>query len=222
MNMKRIYFATVSIMILTFLASNVNAQFKYGGRVGLNLANMSGDYSDGQEPSMLLSFHVGLVGQYEFTEKLFVSPEINYSMKGFRQEYEFRGTILGVDTKTSVDLTSRVNYIEVPIHLGLKLSDSFVLKAGPYIGFLAGAKQEGNTEIEVSGQTTKFDINETSTEGLSSTDIGLNVGAQVQLPNGFGVEARYGLGFTNTVDEGNDTFQNRVISFGITYLLGGE
>ncbi len=220
--MKKIMNVAFVFMAVVLFSVNGNAQFKYGGRVGLNVANMAGDYTDGQEPSMLLSFHVGAVGQYEFSEKFFVSPEINYSAKGFTQEYESRGSILGIETNTKFDLTARLNYIEVPVHVGVKLTDSFVLKVGPYFGFLAGVKQEGTTEVEVAGVVTKTDFSSTSDAGINSTDFGLNMGVQVQLPNGFGVEGRYGLGLSNTASEGNDAFQNRVLSFGITYLLGGE
>lgn len=68
-----------------------------------------------------------------------------------------------------------------------------VFFAGPYMGFLTGAKQY-TTENEV--KKTETDLR----EFLNSTDAGFIFGAQLRV-KGFTAEARYNLGITNMMDE---------------------
>lgn len=206
-----------------FLSTTVvSAQLTYGGRLGLNLANISGDYGDSEAPSMLTSFYLGAAFNYELSDKLSLAPELNFSVKGSRSNYETTFTFFGVTTSSKVDVKSSLSYIEVPILISYKLSDALSVKAGPYVGLLMGAKAKGTTESTVDGVTTTADIDDDSKDGLAGTDFGLGLGLAYGMESGLGFEARFSQGLSNIVDvDGvDDKFSNRVISVGVFYMLG--
>ncbi|MFZ4784189.1 MAG: porin family protein [Flavobacteriales bacterium] len=209
--------------VAVFLVSNTsNAQLSYGGRLGLNLANISGDYEDSEAPGMLTSFYVGGALNYELSDKLFLAPELNFSVKGARSNYESTITFFGVTTTTKVDVKSSMSYLEVPINIGFKFSDALSVKAGPYIGLLMSAKSKGTSEATIDGVTTTTDVDDDSKDGLAGTDFGVNVGLAYALESGLGFEARFSQGLSNIydIDGLDDKFSNRVISIGVFYLLG--
>lgn len=220
--MKKKLICALCLAAFMLINTVASSQMTYGGRLGLNLANISGDYEDSESPSMLTSFYFGGALNYQLSDKLFLAPELNYSIKGARSNYESSITFFGVTTETKVDVKSSISYLEIPINVGFKFSDALSLKAGPYLGILMGAKSKGTTESTVAGVTTTTDIDESSTDGLSSTDFGINVGLAYAMESGFGVEARFSQGLSNIydIDGLDDKFSNRVISVGIFYLLG--
>jgi hypothetical protein len=220
--MKKNLICALCAAAAMFISTVANSQMTYGGRLGLNLANISGDYGDDEAPGMLTSFYLGGVMNYELSDKLFLAPELNFSIKGAHSNYESTFTFFGVTTSTKVDVKSSMSYLEIPINVGFKFSDALSLKAGPYVGILMGAKSKGTSESTVAGVTTSTDIDDDSKDGLSSTDFGINVGLAYAMESGFGVEARFSQGLSNIYDiEGlDDKFSNRVISVGVFYLLG--
>jgi opacity protein-like surface antigen len=220
--MKKNLICAVCAAAAMFISTVASSQMTYGGRLGLNLANVSGDYGDSEAPGMLTSFYVGGVLNYELSDKLSLAPEVNFSVKGARSNYESSITFFGVTTSTKVDVKSSMSYLEIPINVGFKFSDALSVKAGPYVGLLMGAKSTGTSESTVAGVTTTTDIDDDSKEGLAGTDFGINVGLAYAMESGFGVEARFSQGLSNIydIDGMDDTFSNRVISVGVFYLLG--
>lgn len=220
--MKKNLICALCAAAAMFISTTASSQLTYGGRLGLNLANISGDFEEGDSPSTLTSFYLGGAVNYELSEKLFLAPELNFSVKGAASKYESTLTFFGVTTTTKVDAKSTMSYLEIPINVGFKISDALSVKAGPYVGILMGAKQKGSSESTVNGVTTTTDIDDNSKEGLSSTDFGVNFGLGYAMASGFGVEARFSQGLANIYDiEGlDDMFSNRVISVGVFYILG--
>ncbi|MFM1998215.1 MAG: hypothetical protein RL204_162 [Bacteroidota bacterium] len=220
--MKKNLICALCAAAAMFISTVASSQMTYGGRLGLNLANISGDYGDSEAPGMLTSFYLGGALNYELSDKLFLAPELNFSIKGAHSNYESSITFFGVTTATKVDVKSSMSYLEIPINVGFKFSDALSLKAGPYVGILMGAKSKGTSEATVAGVTTTTDIDDNSKDGLSSTDFGINVGLAYAMESGFGVEARFSQGLSNIydIDGMDDKFSNRVISVGVFYLLG--
>lgn len=212
---------TMMVAAAAVMTSTVaSAQLNFGGRAGLNLANFSGDV---EESSMLTSFYVGAAVQLELGDKLFLAPELNFSIKGAADKSETSFTLLGTTTTTKVDGKSKLSYIEVPINIGFKLGDNLQVKAGPYVGLLMGANASGESTVTIGNSTVTESYDEDVKDFVNGTDFGINVGLAYQMESGFGIEARFSQGLSDLTDpdfETDDTYSNQVISVGVFYMLG--
>ncbi|MFY8138198.1 MAG: porin family protein [Flavobacteriales bacterium] len=216
---------TMMVAAAAVMSSTVaSAQLNFGGRAGLNLANQVGDV---EESSMLTSFYVGAALQLDLGDKLFLAPELNFSIKGAADKSTSSFDILGTTTKTEYDAKIKTSYIEVPVNIGFRIGEKLHVKAGPYIGLMMGANYSGDytsTVTNSAGTTTVSEsIDEDVKEFYNGTDFGINVGLGFQTESGFGVEARLTQGLSNLADpdlETDDKISNQVISVGVFYMLG--
>jgi hypothetical protein len=112
---------TMMVAAAAVMSSTVaSAQLNFGGRAGLNLANQVGDV---EESSMLTSFYVGAALQLDLGDKLFLAPELNFSIKGAADKSTSSFDILGTTTKTEYDAKIKTSYIEVPVNIGFRIAD---------------------------------------------------------------------------------------------------
>ena len=101
-------------------------KFQIGIKGGANISTISGIeemfYMMDEEITVesIFGFHIGVVGQYNFSNGLFIQPEILYSYQGFKGDGE----------------AIRLGYIKIPVHLGYKIptNNNFgvILGAGLY------------------------------------------------------------------------------------------
>lgn len=169
--------AVVAISTATF------AQLQFGVKGGLNLANLSGDVSD---TKMKIGFMVGGFASYEVNEQLSVQPELMFSQAGCKYD-------IGSDT-----YKINLNYIVLPVMVKYSFGD-INLQAGPQIGFLLSAEDDGE------------DIK----DGMKSVDFGLNIGAGYQMDK-IGIEARYNLGLSN-INDGTGEVKTNGIQILVSY-----
>jgi hypothetical protein len=171
--------------IAAFGLSNVNAQeVKFGAKAGVNFASLGGDDSDGLDG--LTSFHVGGVVNIGVSDKFSVQPELMYSSQGASYD--------GGDLK--------LDYLNVPVLAKFMVADGFSIEAGPQIGFLMSAKDDG----------------EDVKDFLKSTDFSGAVGLAYQMETGLNFAARYNLGFGNILD-GDGDLKNNVIQISVGYMF---
>ncbi|MGI8599461.1 MAG: outer membrane beta-barrel protein [Chitinophagaceae bacterium] len=78
--MKLIYF------IPAFLFIVFQAQSQYQFRTGINLANITASESGINYTSRMVSYHVGVVGNMEFSENLFLQPGLLFTGKGSQHQ----------------------------------------------------------------------------------------------------------------------------------------
>ncbi len=216
---------TMMVAAAAVMTSTVaSAQLNFGGRAGLNLANQVGDV---EESSILTSFYVGAALQFDLGDKLFLAPELNFSIKGAADKSKTTTSIAGTTVETEYDAKLKSSYIEVPINIGFRLGDKLHVKAGPYVGLLMGANFSGDYTSSSSGPGGSVSVSESIDEDVkefyNGTDFGINVGLGFQTESGFGVEARLTQGLSNLADPDFDTddkVSNQVISVGVFYMLG--
>lgn len=226
--MKKQIFKLAVFLLALASTSNSFAQMTYGGRLGLNMATISGDYENDEAPGLLPAFYIGATLNYELSDQLFLAPELNFSAKGAKDKSEFTTTVFGVTSTTKSDIKSKNNYLEIPINVGYKLGDKAFVKAGPYFGFLMSANAKGSSETTISGAgagidgTTTTDVDAETKDFYNGLDLGVNVGVGLNFTENLGAEVRFSQGLSNIADgdNGGDTFHNRVISVGVFYLLG--
>lgn len=171
--------------VVALMAVSANAQLKFGVKAGLNLANLGGDMED---TKMKIGLMVGGFANYAINDQLSIQPELMFSQAGAKYEV--------LDETYKMNL----NYIVLPVMLKYSFG-AINLQAGPQLGFLLSAEDDGE------------DIK----EFLKSTDLGLNIGAGYQIMENLGVEARYNLGLSNIVDEGDDEVKTNGIQVLVSY-----
>lgn len=161
-------------------------------------------------------FHVGITADIPFkpNSKVFFQPGFIYSSKGRVFDKTF-------DTLTSpnyrIKTTTAVNYIEIPLNLGVKLplgkKIKFVVSAGPYGGLFYSGKSTTETtakELTVKKEETKFETGK-GVNKFKSLDIGVNARAGFDF-GGFTLTGRYTRSLINNFTAAYDgTFKHEVI-----------
>ena len=180
--MKKVFLSIVAILAFGF----TNAQtVKFGVKGGLNVTTITGGELSA---SSKVGFHVGGLAEIKFGEKFAVQPELLYSTKGAKSNYDF-GFGGG-------DLENNLSYIDLPVMVKYFVIEGLSIEAGPQVSFLIDANQKFDGESE--------DIK----EFMNTVDFGFNIGAGYALPNGLMFQARYNLGLMDISKEEDGAFTN--------------
>lgn len=169
---------------------------RFGAKAGLNLASISGDDTDDLDGRT--SFHIGGLVEIPISDKFAFQPELLYSAQGSTAD------IAGTDVTTAID------YINIPLMAKYYVAEGFSLQAGPQVGFLASAnaKADGGDDVDIKDQ-------------IKGIDFGVNFGLGYQLEMGVFFDGRYNLGLTDIADErvdGDDgSNQNGVFQISVGY-----
>lgn len=165
------------ICIIIFTASEIDAQFSFGPKIGYSTSKLSTDLEDIKE-SAKSNFQIGAFAR--FGKKLYVQPEVFYATSGGTLKHE------GTDLKENIKLKN----LCVPVLVGYKLIDAKVLSlrilAGPSANFII------NKEV---------DADELITEPLQDSNFknvawGMDVGAGVDVFF-LTLDIRYEFGLNN-------------------------
>lgn len=102
--MKKILL-TALVALSAFAVKAQDEKFRFGEKIGVNLADLSGDLTESKAKT---GFHVGLVFEYQFTENLSLQPEVIFSTQGNKEDYiDFDGVHYNGKTKLS--------YFNIPV-----------------------------------------------------------------------------------------------------------
>src|SRR5690606_13074040 len=138
-----------------------------------------------------IGLHVDGVANFKITDKFAFAPELLFSTQGTQ------------DDEGDETVKTNLSYINIPILAKVYVTEGFNIHAGPYVGFLLGAKvKAGDFELDVK-------------DGMKSLDFGLGFGAGYELESGLNFGARYNLGLANIAEteEGDDSkMSNQVIN----------
>ncbi|WP_026038885.1 porin family protein [Myroides injenensis] len=190
--MKKITLSLVAALAFGFAANAQTPDIKFGAKGGLNVSNIT----DADYTSSRTSFHIGVVAEIFINEKFSIQPEILYSAQGFKIDRSF--SFIGENTK--IDMTSKMDYINIPIMAKYYVWQGLNIQLGPQFGFLTSAKNKIN-DFTVDGRNIEDYINENMPKDfkdqMKTFDFGLNVGAGYELPIGVFFDARYNIGLTN-------------------------
>lgn len=220
--MSKIARAAVTIMVLgtAFIPSIAAAQrsgdMTIGVMAGVNYAKWN---QDPESSEVTFGYKAGLlVGGFlgvQLNDAFSIEPQVLFSQKGTK--------VNGTGTKSSLEGSVRINYIEVPVlaKFWIPISDAQVkpfIFVGPEIEFKVGCTAEGAI-IAVTGSV---DCDQSPQDKIKSTDFGATAGAGIQFMmagQAVRVDARYTLGLTNINDTGDSRdIKNR--AFAATVGLG--
>lgn len=198
--MKKTIFLLATTIFICLQAKSQSANF--GVKAGMTLSNMKSSQSGiSINLGNKVGYYAGGFADIKTSGNFSVQPEAYYSFIGAK----FKGSIIGQNLSVTEDL----GYINIPVLL--KYNDkNFSILIGPQIGFLLSAKEKLDS---VKTQDVK--------DEFKSVDIAGIIGASYTLKNGFGLDARYQLGFAN-VGKGNGQsvkVKNNAFMAGIHYLL---
>lgn len=178
--MKKI---TRTLVIASLILPGImNAQegFKFGGKLGLNMANIVN--TDLANNKSKLGFHAGPTLHYGFGDegRFGIGLDILYSQKGSKLE----------------DKPYALNYIDVPLYFRYRFGFGLYLEAGVDVGLLMSAKYDGNSEMDATDSNGN-PVKEKLKDNLKGTDVGYLVGLGYIHRSGIGIGYRYNLGLTN-------------------------
>lgn len=135
-----------------------------------------------------------------------------YLNVGFSETFSLQPELLynSVGAKLG-DTQFKTDYLSIPVMIKYNPAAIFNIHAGPQFGFLMSAKAD----------------DEDAKDGLKGLDLGIGVGAGVDLPMGLGITARYVMGLSNISEEADDassdlTVKNTAFQVSLSYKLFGE
>lgn len=169
----------------------------------MNLSNL---YVDGiDDEDVLIGFNGGLFLDLPLSKLVGIQPEVTYTIKGAKVTYD--------NLLTSGSTKFRLDYIEVPVLLKVKLLPRFNIHFGPYVAFLLHSKitnESNNSSFNFEQNIDKSDLN--------TLDTGLAIGTGIELGN-FGIGIRYNYGLKRVGKERNYNNMNYAFPDGKNSVL---
>ncbi len=190
-----------------------------GFKMGPNWANFEGkDVS--KDLKQRVGFGFGLVSDFSVKKandkdysRWSLCPEINFIPGGAINKSTLTDSIV-----TENDLTSKLNYVRVPILIrfyhGLlgEAKSGLFAEVGPYGGYLLAAKRTGT--VKVNGVSNNID--EDLKDNFERTDYGVSFGGGVSIASILTINYRYDWGLAN-ISKVTDDHTNR--AWGIYFNL---
>jgi hypothetical protein len=187
-------------LLLFFLSvlflSNLNAQTVHLGiKGGANMNKLSGQsFSD----KFTFGYHIGGFLEAGIGNKLFIQPEVFFSQVKQDTSSQFRviySSFLG-STQSKIEL----NYINIPVLIGYKVSNVLTIQAGPQYSILMSK----NETLLQNGKNA-----------FKTGDFSVLAGLQLQASK-FSIYGRYALGLSNLNDiDKVDSWKSQSIQIGI-------
>lgn len=210
--MNKYFFTVLLSVVLT--ANNVQAQFIFGVRAGVNSAKICGGI--GAATKMKLGFQIGAVADYSVSNKLSIEPGFFFATLGHKM-------IGSSTTQGGEQITNRCfvtpNYIQFPVHARYKFENKLILQAGPYLGFAVGGKVR--EKIGRTGNVFEHKL-KFGGDDYRIFDCGFGIGVAMQFSNiQIGLEGKQGfIGVKPSMHETLSYSKNVSLSLTATYMLG--
>jgi len=180
--------------LLSVFCNVVNAQV--GLRIGATFANMYN--KENIETEFIPGFNLGTVFNLG-TQKITFKPGVIFTQKGYKLEI------------SNFNYKLRINYIDIPLNVAIKLVDKVQFEVGPYIGYALNANNS----------TRKINFSE---DEISRIDGGLNTGAYFYLKPNIQIGLSYNLGLVN-INNGETIkmkIMNYYFNFNVIYFLNSK
>lgn len=184
--MNRIRITILSVALIFVGASLVQAQTPRGGiKGGLNLSNLY--IEDVEDENVRLGFHAGVFTQLVIAPGFAIQPELNYSTKGAKAEYN----VLGLEGENKFNL----GYLDVPVLATFKLGDDADIHIGPYFGYLVSVSTSTDGDFGEGYQ-------ELDRDDYKKWDYGIAGGLALNF-NPVSIGLRYNYGLNKIADSDN-------------------
>jgi hypothetical protein len=200
-----------ALLVAALVPASASAQsFEAGVKGGINVASIS--WSNSDPKPVISSRNGGIIGGYVAKDgkKMGLAVEVLYSQKGAHLDFSGSNGTTGVINTADVKL----DYVEIPVLGRFNIAKDKTLihiYAGPVFAF--SVKDEVTETFRLANQTTPATVT-TEDAGAKSSDIGIAIGAQVDVHK-FLVDVRYNWGLQNvndSSDAGEPKIKNKCFS----------
>lgn len=157
---------------------------------GINVSQIHGDDLGGYNK---LGLAFGVSVHRQFSDNLLFKPEILYIQKGS-----------STSSNDSYNYSIKLNYLDIPILLGYRINDLFIIEGGPAFGVLISSKQGSGNFF-----STFENVNKLNFETL--------LGIEYRALENLSIKMRYGVSAISIGKVGN--LRNDSISFLLQYFL---
>ncbi|MEN2414850.1 porin family protein [Flavobacterium mesophilum] len=192
--MKKIILSALAIIVFGF----ANAQGT-GSRLGIKAGVNFPNNADFNENKNLIGYQIGVFSEIKMEENFGIQPELFYSTHGVRNKF--------IMDDIAYDNEIKLSYLNLPILAKYFVTQGLSVQAGPQIGFLMQAKENG---INI-------------TDHVKTVDFGLNFGIGYNFLEYCSVDLRYNLGLSNALDynigDNNYKIKSNVFSLAVGYKL---
>lgn len=188
--------------------ANKSSSANFGIKAGLNVSEQRfkldiADSPFNLETSSTTSFHVGVFGEFMFSDNFGLNAEILYSREGSKI-----GLDLDID---SFEFKQGLDYLNIPVLLKYKVAQNkLALMAGPQFSFLL----DDSIDLDAND-------GELLDPAYKSFDLGLVLGLEYEVVSRFLVGARYNLGLTDIAEdsEAGSSIKNSTLQIYLGYKL---
>lgn len=200
--MKKILLtAVMALMTIVSHAQNTEREtgtFTLQPMLGASFGYLSGDWvsAPGEKKKLIAGVVVGVEGEYYAAKWLGISAGMNYTMQGWRLDYEDRSVV------------TRLNYLNFPVLANIYVLKGLALKTGVQFGCLLNAKDRVDKDDEnIKDRCNKFCFS-------------IPLGFSYEWDN-FVFDARYNFAVSNTIDQVNERKRSQLIqlTFGYKFAL---
>ena len=201
------------VLLAAFCFNALKAQeAKVGVFAGMNISSPS-------EWNSRLGFHIGVKGELQFNNRMYVDVVLSLTAKGGKS-----GTYYDLGEQQSMTWKSTPYYLEIPAHIGYRIpvGENLTLfgSVGPYIGW--GLLGEYSCKTEANSTETKTISDNLFKDNLQkSFDWGLGLNFGVEFYNHYQLSLGYNLGLQN-INEKKDIEvggKNRVFNISVGYMF---
>ena len=202
------------LLLATLYLGGLRAQeVKLGVFTGMNISSPS-------ELDSKLGFNIGAKGELQFQNNMYLELGLSLSSKGWKSKGYYDATTQ--ETKT---WKGTPYYLEIPLHLGYKVSVGenikFLGSVGPYVGLGVFGKSTYRVESKnkVMKTTTSDNLFKDKLQERFDWGVGVNLG--VEIHNHYQLSLGYNLGLKNIYkkEKGQGDSKNRVLNVSFAYLF---
>lgn len=208
--MKAKAFLLTALLAGSALTASADNGFRFGVTAGMNVPNITN--SDGD---CRIGFNVGVRGEYNFTNNLYVNGAFLFTQKG--NEYEYGVTNI---SEVTGKVKNNPGYLEIPLALGYRfdLGNHVYLfgETGPYFAFGVCGKQKLDVESSLVNYNKKEDFFSDNKAQTFDGGWGLRLGVEA---SGFQVHLGYEYGFSKIWDTNGDGNHNSNFNVGVSYMF---
>ncbi len=207
-----------AILLIALITITMSAFSQHlGVKAGINIANIEGDDIESGFDSRT-GYHAGIYLTYVLSEKWTFEPGVLFSTKGVKfslsESYD-----MGNNLVFSEEYEARIatQYLDIPFSFNYHPEPKLQLSLIPTISVLLDNKIEMIEKQCVGGSCTGSKTEDSSTEGIRSTDLGFGFGAGYSLTTNLRLLAGYTLGLLSIDDEDDSDVYHRVASFSVAF-----
>lgn len=209
--MKTRILSLVTVLVLSVAA--LQAQVSFGVAAGPNFQNMTGKDSGGDKITngLLVGFHAGVKASIPVATDFFFQTGLLFTQKGSKNNL---GLIAAKASGGDYSTTTRISYIELPLHLLFRPAfgkGHILVGFGPYLAYGITGKQSisyGNFAYEPKikfrneiNLSEYWDIDHAYYRGL---DAGADIFAGYELDMGLFIQLNTQLGLLNMITDVTD------------------